>query len=272
MAEWLKTQFGMLCSSFTLKGQVLLADKIYVKQLTNIFKKLNIEIQGIVSNVLAQRQIVLEKNELNSNVMILDIGAGNTDIGVFDGSAFVYTNTIPVGGNNIANDIAMVFNISEEEADRLRKQYGLALKSFIDNDADIMLNTYKGEEKNKVIKCSELVEVIEARVEEIFSIINKEIINAGVKDAISNVILTGQGITTISKSDVVGKIVLNIPVKISTGRLISTVKQSDRASYAIINYIATRPFAKNVSSKIDVKSNESFIKTLFERIKEFFYT
>lgn len=263
---------GMLSSSFTVKGQVVLADKEYVRKLTNIFKKVNIEIDGIIPNVLAERKLILDKNELKDNVMILDIGAGNTDIGVFNEESIIYTNTIPLGGDTITNDIAMVFNISEEEADRLKKQYGLALRSFIDNDTDIMLNTYKGEERTKTIKSSELIEVIEARITEIFSLINKDVTKEGIKANINNVILTGQGITTISKSDVAGKIILNIPVKISTGRLISTIKPSYRSSYALVRYIASRPFAKSVSSSIDIKTNESFFKTVMERIKEFFYT
>lgn len=263
---------GALSSTVTVTGQVILADKDYVRQLTNIFKKANIEIDGIIPNVLAERSLILDVNEMNDNVMILDIGAGNTDIGVFNGSNFVYANTIPLGGDNITNDIAQVFYISEEEADRLKKQYALALKSFIDNDTDIMLTTYKGDERNKVIKSSELIEVIEARIEEIFSLVNKQITSLGIKSNINNVILTGQGITCISKSDVAGKIVLNIPVKIATGRMISTVKPAYRSSYALVRYVSSRPYAKNVASKIDVKSNENFFKTILERIKEFFYT
>lgn len=263
---------GMLSSSFTVKGQVVLADKEYVRKLTNIFKKVNIEIDGIIPNVLAERKLILDKNELKDNVMILDIGAGNTDIGVFNDESIIYTNTIPLGGDTITSDIAMVFNISEEEADRLKRQYGLALRSFIDNDTDIMLNTYKGEERTKTIKSSELIEVIEARITEIFSLINKDVSKEGIKSNINNVILTGQGITTISKSDVAGKIILNIPVKISTGRLISTIKPSYRSSYALVRYISSRPFAKSVSSSIDIKTNESFFRTVMERIKEFFYT
>ena len=263
---------GALSSTVTVTGQVILADKDYVRQLTSIFKKANIEIDGIIPNVLAERSLILDVNEMNDNVMILDIGAGNTDIGVFNGSNFVYANTIPLGGDNITNDIAQVFYISEEEADRLKKQYALALKSFIDNDTDIMLTTYKGDERNKVIKSSELIEVIEARVEEIFSLVNKQITSLGIKSNINNVILTGQGITCISKSDVAGKIVLNIPVKIATGRMISTVKPAYRSSYALVRYVSSRPYAKNVASKIDVKSNENFFKTILERIKEFFYT
>ena len=263
---------GNLSSSFTISAQVILAQKDYVRQLHSIFKKAGLEIDGIVPTTLAERNLVLDKNELHDNVMILDIGAGNTDIGVFEGSSFIYTNSIPVGGDNITNDIAVVLNISEEEADKLKRQYGLALKSYIDNDNDIILNTSKDDNKNRIIKSSELIEIIEARIEEIFSIINKDITNQGIKSKINNVVLTGQGIVNISKSDVAGKINLNIPVKISTGRAISTVKPTYRTSYALVRYISARPFAKTVSSSIDTQNSESFIKIVLERIKEFFYS
>ena len=264
---------GSLSSEFTLNAQIVLADKDYIRQLSGIFKKAGIEIDGMVPNTLAERNLILDVNELHDNVMLLDIGAGNTDIGVFEGESFIYTNTIPLGGNNITNDIAVVLDISEEEADKLKRQYGLALKSFIDNDNDIILNTYKGDgNKNKVIKSSELIEIIEARVEEIFSLVNKDITNQGIKPRINNVILTGQGITNINKSDVAGKIILNIPVKISTGRLISTIKPTYRSAYSLVRYIAARPFAKTVSSSIDTKSDTNIFVKIMERIKEFFYT
>lgn len=263
---------GSLSSSFTINAQVILANKEYVRQLHNIFKKAGLEIDGIVPITLAERNLILDKNELNDNIMILDIGAGNIDIGVFEGSSYVYTNSVPIGGDNITNDISVVLNISEEEADKLKRQYGLALKSFIDNDNDIILNTCKDSQKNKIIKSSQLIEIIEARIEEMFSIINKDITNQGVKSKINNVVLTGQGIVNINKSDVAGKINLNIPVKISTGRLISTVKQTYRTSYALVRYIAARPFEKTVSSNIDTQNNENIIKTILERVKEFFYS
>ena len=263
---------GELSSNFTLNAQIVLADKDYARQLAGIFRKAGLEIDGMVPVTLAERNLILDVNELHDNVMLLDIGAGNTDIGVFEGESFVYTNTIPLGGDNITKDIAVVLEISEEEAEKLKKQYGLALKSFIDNDNDIILNTYTGDSKNKIIKSSELIEIIEARIEEIFSLVNKDITNQGIKPKINNVILTGQGITSINKSDVAGKIILNIPVKISTGRLISTVKPSYRSAYSLVRYIAARPFAKTVSSSIDTKSDTNILMTIMERIKEFFYS
>lgn len=263
---------GSLSSSFTISAQIILADKDYVRQLNSIFKKAGLEIDGIVPETLAERNLILDKNELYDNIAIIDVGAENTDIGVFEGSTFIYTNSIPLGGENITNDIALVLNIAQEEADKLKRQYGLALKSFIDNDNDIILNTCKDNNKNKIIKSSELIEIIEARIEEMFLIINKDLTNQGIKSRINNIVLTGQGITNISKSDVAGKINLNIPVKISTGRLIGTTKPAYRTSYALVRYIASRPFTKTVSSSIDTKSNESILKNIFERIKEFFYS
>ena len=263
---------GNLSSKFTISAQIILAQKDYVRQLNSIFKRAGLEIDGIVPITLAERNLILDTHELNDNIMLLDIGAGNTDIGVFEGSTFIYTNSIPLGGDNITSDIAVVLNISEEEADKLKRQYGLALKSFIDNDNDIILNTSKDNNKNRIIKSSELIEIIEARIEEMFSIINKDITNQGIKHKINNVVLTGQGIVNINKSDVAGKINLNIPVKISTGRAVSTVKPAYRTSYALVRYIAARPFAKTVSSSIDTQNNENFFKTVLERIKEFFYS
>ena len=264
---------GKISGHFTLTAQIILADKDYIKQLTSIFKKAGIEIDGVVPNSLAERNLVLDTNELNDNVMLLDIGAGNTDIGVFNGTSFIYTNTINLGGDNITSDIAYVLNISKEEADKLKRQYGLALKSFIDNDNNIVLNTCKDiDGKNKTIKSSELVEIIEARIEEIFSLVNKDIITHAIKPNINNVVLTGEGIVNINKSDMAGKIILNIPVKISTGRLVSTIKSTYRASYALVRYIAARPYAKTVSSSIDVKTEKNILKTIIDKVKDFFYS
>lgn len=263
---------GSLSSKFTISAQIILADKDYVRQLNNIFKRAGLEIDGIVPITLAERNLILDKNELYDNIAIIDVGAENTDIGVFEGTTYMYTNSMPVGGENITNDIALVLNIEKEEADKLKRQYGLALKSFIDNDNDIILNTCKDNNKNKIIKSSELIEIIEARIEDMFLIINRDLTNQGIKSRINNVILTGQGIVNISKSDVAGKINLNIPVKISTGRLIGATKPAYRTAYALVRYIASRPFTKTVSSSIDTKSNENIFKNIFERIKEFFYS
>ncbi len=258
---------GAFSSNFVLNAQIILADKEYIRIMSNIFKKVDIDIDGMVPVTLAERNLVLEESEQNDFIMLLDIGSEHTDIGIFDGERFIYTNTIPVGGKNITNDIELVLNISHEEAEKLKKQYGLALKSYMDNDTEIILSTAK--DGNKIVRSSNIVEIIEARVEQIFELVNNDISNQAIKPKINNVILTGQGITTISKSDIVGKITLNIPVKFANGK----IKPIYVTSYALVRYIAARPFAKTVASSLDIGSNrESFFKNALEKVKDFFYS
>ena len=265
-----KNPIGMLSASFTLNAQIILADKEYLKTISNIFKKVDIDIDGIIPITLAERDIAFDEMEKKDFVMLLDIGAESTDIGVFDGNKFIYSNTIPIGGQNITNDIAIVLNISVEEAEKLKRQYGLALKSYIDNDNEIVLNTSKDGEK--IIRSSNIVEIIEARVEQIFELVNKEITSQGIRQKINNVVLTGQGISNISKSDIVGKITLNIPVKIANNKLLNIVSPTYLTSYALVKYIASRPFAKTVSSSVDANSDENIFKKILEKVKEFFYS
>lgn len=261
---------GAFSSVFILNAQVILADKEYIKTIANIFKKVDVDIDGMVPVTLAEKNLILDASDKKEYVMLLDIGAENTDIGVFDGDKFVYTNAIPIGGKNITNDIEVVLNISHEEAEKLKKQYGLALKSYIDSDNEIVLNTVKDGEKT--IMSSNIVEIIEARVEQIFELVNKDISNQGLKQNINTVVLTGQGITNISKSDVVGKITLNIPVKMATNKIAGVIKPTYTTAYALVKYVASRPFTKTVSSSIDTNSDESFIKKILEKVKEFFYS
>ena len=260
-----KNPVGSFASSFTLDCQIILGDEEYLKVLRNVFKKANIEIDGYVPIVLAEKNLMLEESEQKDSVMLLDVGAQQINIGVFFGERMIYTNAIDVGGDNITNDIAIVLGISFEEAEKLKKQYSLALRSYIDNDTEVVLSTSK--EPNKVIKSSEIVEIIEARVEQMFDITNK-----GLKSEINTVVLTGQEILSISKSDMVGKITLNIPVKASTGKIAGLIKPNYATAYGLVRYIATRPFSKNISSSVDKEKNESFLKKLLYKIKEFFYS
>ena len=261
---------GAFSSTFTLNAELILADKEYIKVISSIFRKVDIDIDGMVPITLAEKNLILDDLDQKDYIMLLDIGSENTDIGVFDGDKFIYTNAIPIGGANITNDIKLVLDISPDEAEKLKRQYGLALKSYMDNDTEVVLNTAK--DGNKIIRSSNIVEIIEARIEQIFELVNKDITSEGIKPKINNVILTGQGITNISKSDIVGKITLNIPVKMATNKIAGVIKPCYTTAYALVRYIALRPFAKTVSSSLDINSNENFFQGLLEKVKDFFYS
>ncbi len=94
--EEVQDPVGCLSSNFTIQAQIILIEKDYLKKMISILKKSGLELDGMVPITLAERNLVLDRNELNDNVMLLDIGAGNIEIGVFERNKFVYTNTIPL--------------------------------------------------------------------------------------------------------------------------------------------------------------------------------
>ena len=65
-----------------------------MKKMSGILKKSGIELDGMVPTTLAERNLILDRNELNDNIMLLDIGAGNIEIGVFEGNKFLYTQIL----------------------------------------------------------------------------------------------------------------------------------------------------------------------------------
>lgn len=69
------TQFGCLSSNFTIQAQIILADKEYMKRMASILKKAGVELDGMVPITLAERNLILDRNELKDNIMLLDIGA-----------------------------------------------------------------------------------------------------------------------------------------------------------------------------------------------------
>lgn len=82
----IKDPIGAFSTSFILNAQVILADREYIKTISNIFKKVDVDIDGMVPITLAEKNLVLDDIEQKDYVMLLDIGAENTDIGVFDGN------------------------------------------------------------------------------------------------------------------------------------------------------------------------------------------
>lgn len=269
--EMLKDPIGRYSSTLTLYSQVILADTTYLILLQSIFKEINISIDGYAPIILVERNVLLDRNEFNDRVMIIDIADKETEVGVFIEDNIICTQTFDFGGDNITRDIETVLNISYEEALKLKNQYGLALKSYIENDTNILLNTVK-DRSRKTIKSSLLAGIIEARVEDMFNQINKYITELNLKKEINNVILTGQGIKDIEKAEVVGKVALNLPVKLATSKLLNTISEEQIRTYSLVKYMALKPYAKTVSSSISIRKKSNFLKDITEKIKEFFYS
>lgn len=258
---------GIFTDTLEAELDVIIADKTAVKNIGMAMQKAGLLIDGIVINGYAMKEIVLSEEEKKDGVLLLDISSGNIDMSVFKNNGVLYTDSIPIGGETITNDISIGLEISYQEADKLKKQYGLARVSYIDNDYSITLSTYNGEKGSRTIKCSELVEIIEARVEEIFSLIREKIEENGLQNSICSCVIAGQGINSINKSEKVAEDILKTQVRFGNSKTANLIKPECSGAYGIVKYVSNIKYSKNIGSKIQEDVEQSFIENVVQSFK-----
>ncbi len=258
---------GIFTDTLEAELDVIIADKTAVKNIGMAMQKAGLLIDGIVINGYAMKEIVLSEEEKKDGVLLLDISSGNIDMSVFKNNGVLYTDSIPIGGETITNDISIGLEISYQEADKLKKQYGLARVSYIDNDYSITLSTYSGEKGSRTIKCSELVEIIEARVEEIFSLIREKIEENGLQNSICSCVIAGQGINSINKSEKVAEDILKTQVRFGNSKTANLIKPECSGAYGIVKYVSNIKYSKNIGSKIQEDVEQSFIENVVQSFK-----
>ncbi len=261
---------GIFTSTLEAELDVIIADKDVVKTIGLAMQKAGLAMDGIVVNGFAMKDIVLTDDEKENGVLLLDIGAGNVDISVFKNNGIIYTDSIPVGGDTITSDISIGLEISYQEADKLKKQYGLSKAAYIDNDYSITLTTYTGEEKNKTIKCSELVEIIEARVEEIFTLIRSGLEDNKVANVPVSCVIAGQGMNTINKAEKTAEEILKYPVRFGNMKTANLIKPEVAGAYGIVKYVSNIKHSKNIGSKIQMIEEPNFLDNIMQTFKGLF--
>ena len=260
---------GIFTDILEAELDVIIADKQVVKTIGLAMQKAGLMIDGIVINGFALKDIVLTDEEKERGVLLLDIGAGNIDISVFRGNGIVFTDSIPIGGDTITNDISVGLDISYQEADKLKKQYGLASTAYIDNDYSITLTTYNGDDRMKSVKCSKIVEIIEARVEEIFSLVKSSIDANSLQGIIQSCVISGQGINSINKSEKIAEKILRTSVRFGSSKTANLIKPECVAAYGIVKYISNIKHSRNIGSKVQEDEEPTFFENAFQKVKGF---
>ncbi len=150
-----------------------------------------LQVADIVLDPLASTEAVVEEDEKELGVALLDIGGGTADIALYIDGAIVHTAVLPLGGGHITNDIAVGLRTPLEAAEKIKKKYGCALPSLLDDDETMEVPSVGGREP-RVLSRQILVKIVEPRVEEIFEHIREEIQRSGHYDALAaGVVLTG---------------------------------------------------------------------------------
>ncbi len=176
-----------------------------------------LDVADIVLEPLASARAVLTEEEREIGVALVDIGGGTTDVAVFTNDSIKYTGVVALGGQNLTNDIAYGLRTPMSSAEKIKIKYGCALAELVRHDEAIEVPSVGGREPRNLSR-QVLAEICEPRMEEIFSLVDQEIIRAGCKNMIgAGVVLTG-GCSLMDGSAELAEQVFNLPVRVGYPR------------------------------------------------------
>ena len=189
----------------------------------NIVKCANrsgLDVCDIVLEPLASGEAVLTDEEKDLGAALLDLGGGTSDLAIFFAKNIKHTFVLSLGGNNLTNDIAIGLRASTAEAEKIKKKYGTCITRNISPEETIEVPGMGGRTPRKIPR-QILGEILEPRVEEIFTLIQREVYRAGMEKIItSGVVLTG-GSSLLDGGVEIAESIFNLPARLGKPRGIS---------------------------------------------------
>ena len=212
--EGVKDPLGMSAVRLEVETHIVHASATAVQNLSKCVQRADIRIDELVCASLASGDAVLTDTEKELGVAVADFGGGTTDVALFMDGSPLHTSVLPLGGNNVTNDVAIGLKTSIAAAEELKISHGTADPTAVDGDDDVDVDGI-GEGDASTASRRELAEIIEARMREVFEKIGEEIERAGYKGMLpAGLVLTG-GAAQLDGSARLGREVLQMPVRIA---------------------------------------------------------
>lgn len=187
----IKDPIGMTGTRLEIKANVVSGLLPHITNLQKLAEMAKVEVSSVIPAVLASAQAVLTENQRENGVAVLDIGAATTGVAVFEEGDLQYLSVIPLGGQNVTNDLAIGLRTDPEIAESVK----LAHARF--GGKKLGKVETKHEKKTYSFEQSEIDEIVGARYEEIFEAVAKELKKAGRAGKLpSGAVLTGGGANT----------------------------------------------------------------------------
>jgi cell division protein FtsA len=226
------------------------------------------EVNDLVLQPLASSLAVLTEDEKELGVCLVDIGGGTTDIAVFREGAIRHTAVVPIAGDQITNDIAMALRTPTADAEELKLQYGCALRQLADANQMVEVPGV-GDRPSRQLSRQVLAEVIEPRVEELYSLVQKVLRDSGYEELLSSgVVLTGGSAVMQGMVDL-GEEIFHMPVRLGIPRYsggLSDVVRAPRYATAVGLLLEGRT---QLERGMLARQGGSF-KQVFGRMREWF--
>lgn len=271
--DGIENPLGMSGSRLEASNHIVLASIPAIENIRKSVERAGYQVKEYILQPIASSASVLEESEKDLGVALLDIGGGTTDIAIYHRKAIKHTKVIGIAGNQVTNDIRESLGVVNEEAERLKREYGYAIESAIIRDEDILIKGV-GARGNTKIPISLLTQIISLRMRELFTLVDNELRASGQKGKIkSGIVITGGGSLLRGCKDLAEDVFglparIGVPLELGQG-LSNEIESPEFATVA--GLIRGIPGGK--SSQYNIKKKKSSrgkISKLFDSVKKFF--
>ncbi|MCX6734673.1 MAG: cell division protein FtsA [Candidatus Peregrinibacteria bacterium] len=209
----IKYPVGMTGIRLEVETHIITGFEPVVKNIEKCVLQSGVDVDDIIPACLASAEAVLSKRQKELGVVVVDIGCGGTSVTVFEDGATLHTSVIPVGGENVTNDVAIGMRTSIDTAEKIKIEYGSVIPEDVNDRETIDLSLLSKIDTHLVSK-KQVVEIIQARYSEIFVLVKDELAKIH-RDGMlpAGVILTGAGAKMAGVIDLARE-TLNLPCQI----------------------------------------------------------
>lgn len=213
----IREPLGMHGFRLEVEAHIVTGARTAIQNLTKCIEALDIEMENLVLDSLASGEAVLTETEREMGVVLADIGGGTTDISIFIGGSVWHTVILPVGGHHLTNDVAVGLRAPYATAEEIKKRYGHAQPGSVVQDEMLDIAAF-GEQTRQKVSLKFLAEILEARTEEIFKLILKEIKRSGYDGLLPAGLVLSGGTADLSGIQELGRETLGLPVRVGAPR------------------------------------------------------
>lgn len=170
----IKDPTGMTGVRLEVDAQIIQGVSSQIKNMSKVMYRAGLDIDGLVLSALASAEVVATERQKELGVAVVNLGASTTSVAIFEEGDVLHTAILPIGSEHITSDIAIGLRTSIDVAERIKVEYGTALPKSVGRKEEIFLAEL-GAAQQEVVDRRYVAEIIEARVEEIFQKIDKEL-------------------------------------------------------------------------------------------------
>ena len=210
--DGVREPMGMLGARLGVSVHLVTGTVMAVQNVVRSVNRAGLTVRDVILQALASAESVLTPDERDLGVILIDMGGGTTDVALFRDGAVWHTAVVPLGGDHVTNDIAVGLRAPPSDAEELKKVYGCAQASLVLEDETVEVPSIGGR-KPRVLSRRTLSRIIQARVEEILSLVARSIGQAGLEDAATaGVVVTG-GTTSMEGISELAESIFDLPVR-----------------------------------------------------------